>query len=172
MGQSVIASDTLVVRLSGCVRPAWLRVDRLLGEKGIPKDSAAGREQFAWLTEERRREDLGAEFKPVERGWCLGSEEFRQELLESALGQMGASHTGAERREAQEAKAKRMIREELKRMGWDTRTLRQVGKGDKRKVRLAARLRRETTMSLKWTGNGQLDLCLQPARRHAKSREV
>src|SRR5881394_1841012 len=28
-------------------RPGWLRVDRLLGEKGIPKDSEAGRQQFA-----------------------------------------------------------------------------------------------------------------------------
>src|SRR5438093_1503967 len=27
-------------------RPRWLRVDRLLGELGIPKDSEAGREQF------------------------------------------------------------------------------------------------------------------------------
>jgi len=28
-------------------RPSWLRVDRLLGEKGIPKDSEAGRREFA-----------------------------------------------------------------------------------------------------------------------------
>jgi hypothetical protein len=28
-------------------RPPWLRVDRLLGEHGIPKDSPAGRRQFA-----------------------------------------------------------------------------------------------------------------------------
>src|SRR6185503_4260780 len=27
-------------------RPCWLRVDRLLGEWGIPNDSAAGRQQF------------------------------------------------------------------------------------------------------------------------------
>ena len=35
-------------------RPGWLRVDRLLGEKGIPKDSEAGRSQFAILMEKRR----------------------------------------------------------------------------------------------------------------------
>ncbi len=34
-------------------RTAWLRVDRLLGEKGIPKDSAAGRKHFARLMERR-----------------------------------------------------------------------------------------------------------------------
>lgn len=29
-------------------QPAWLRTDRLLGEWGIPTDSAAGRQQFAF----------------------------------------------------------------------------------------------------------------------------
>jgi hypothetical protein len=52
-------------------RPAWLRVDRLLGEWGIPKDSAAGREVFAARLESRRREDLEEEFLAVESGWCL-----------------------------------------------------------------------------------------------------
>jgi len=134
-------------------RPAWLRVDRLLGEKGIARDSEAGRRQFARLTEERRREDLANEFKPVERGWCLGSEEFRRELLASADGRdrrVKATHYGAQRREGQEAKALRLLREEKARLGWDKADLRRAAKGDERKVRLAARLRKETTMSLKW----------------------
>ena len=131
-------------------RPAWLRVDRLLGEKSIPMDSAAGRRQFARLTEERRREDLAREFKPVERGWCLGGEEFRQELLAAAAGKLRATHYGAERREEQEANAVRLIREEMKRLGWNAAALRAARKGDEQKVRLAARLRKETTMSLKW----------------------
>jgi hypothetical protein len=130
--------------------PVWLRVERLLGEKGIPKASAAGRRHFARLTEQRRREDLAWEFKPVERGWCLGSEEFRQELLASASGRIRATHYGGERREEQEAKAGRLLREEMGRIGWDAAALRQAGKKDERKVRMAARLRKETTMSLKW----------------------
>ena len=40
-------------------RPAWLRVDRLLGEHGIPKDSVAGRREFALQTEQRRRQETG-----------------------------------------------------------------------------------------------------------------
>jgi putative transposase len=35
-------------------RPEWLRVDRLLGEWGIPQDSVAGRQQFALQMEARR----------------------------------------------------------------------------------------------------------------------
>ena len=36
------------------------------------------------------------------------------------------------------------------RLGWNKGALRGASKGDERKVRLAARLRKETTMSLKW----------------------
>jgi putative transposase len=95
-----------------------------------------------------RRALQGLEFKAVERGWCLGSEEFRRELL--ASGQIRATHYGAERREEQEAKARRLLREGLGDLGWNEEVLRQTGKGDERKVQLAARLRKETTMSLKW----------------------
>ena len=57
-------------------RPAWLRVDRLLGEKGIPRDSAAGRREFARLTEQRRRADLAEEFKPVEGAGAWAARSF------------------------------------------------------------------------------------------------
>lgn len=138
-------------------RPAWLRVDRLFGEKGIPKDSAAGREEFARLTEERRWADLTEEFKPVQRGWCLGSEAFREELLAAAGEHLEGTHYGAERQEAQEAKAHRLLREEMGRLGWNQGVLRKTSKGDERKVRIAARLRKETTMSLKWVAE-QLEM--------------
>jgi hypothetical protein len=50
-------------------RPAWLRVDRLLGEWGIPKDSPAGRQRLERRAlEERRRAEEGEEFKPIRRG--------------------------------------------------------------------------------------------------------
>ena len=133
----------------GHQRPGWLRVDRLLGEKGIPRDSAAGRREFARLTEQRRRADLAQEFKPVERGWCLGSEAFRQELL-AAVGSLHATHYGAERREVQTSQALELLRAERQRLGWDRAALRRASKGDERKVRLAVRIRQETAMSLKW----------------------
>src|ERR1044072_3597796 len=52
-------------------RPDWLRVGRLFGEMGIPRDSSAGRAQFERQMEERRKEDLGEEWKKIRRGWCL-----------------------------------------------------------------------------------------------------
>ena len=72
------------------------RVDRLLGERRIPHDSGAGQAEFERQMERRRGEELGPEFKPVERGWCLGREAFRAELLAATVERVGASHYGAE----------------------------------------------------------------------------
>src|SRR5438093_883099 len=53
-------------------RLPWLRVERLLGEHGIARDSAAGRREFERRMELRRSQEDGQEFKPLLRGWCLG----------------------------------------------------------------------------------------------------
>ena len=131
-------------------RPAWLRVDRLLGEKGIPKDSEAGRKQFALLTEKRRAEESAADYEQLRRDWVLGSDEFRRELLAAAQERVGPNHYGAERRETGVQKAERIVNEELQRLGWPEEGLRVQPKGHSAKVRMARRLRQETTMSLKW----------------------
>ncbi len=80
-------------------RPGWLRVDRLLGEKGIPQDSEAGRGQFAKLMESRRAQEAAADYETVRRDWIIGSEEFRQELLAAASEGIGPTHYGGQRRE-------------------------------------------------------------------------
>ena len=80
-------------------RPAWLRADRLLGESGIPKDSPAGRQRLERALEERRSAEEGEEFKPIRRGWCLGEEKFREELLKQMSERMGVEHYGEERAE-------------------------------------------------------------------------
>jgi putative transposase len=131
-------------------RPAWLRVDRQLGEWQIPKDSPAGRAEFERHMERRRQEDWGQEFKPVERGWCLGSETFRAELLAAAAERVGPSHYGTERQETSAAKAERMVRARLQALGWTEKALSQHSKGAKEKVKLARQLRAETTMTLSW----------------------
>jgi REP element-mobilizing transposase RayT len=131
-------------------RPSWLRVDRLLGEKGIPKDSEAGRKQLGLLMERRRVEESGAEYEQIRRDWMLGSEAFRQELRAAMVERLGPSHYGAQRQEAGLQKAERMVKEEMRRLGWVEDQLRARPKGHRSKVMIARRLRRETTMSLKW----------------------
>ncbi len=131
-------------------RPRWLRVDRVLGEKGIPRDSAAGRTEFARRMEQRRAEEQTTDYSELRRGWFIGREDFRRELLESRGHRVGSNHYGAERRETAEQKAQRIVVKELIRLGWQEAELAARAKSDPGKVELARRLRQETTMSLKW----------------------
>ena len=131
-------------------RVPWLRVDRLLGELGIPKDSAAGRRKFEQLVEKRRSEDHREEFARIRGGWCFGDQEFRKVLLEQMSERMGAEHFGSERRESQDDKAERIVREELRRLRWKEKDLQQRAKGDAGKVAIAMRLRRESIATFSW----------------------
>lgn len=131
-------------------RPSWLRVDRLLGERGIPKDSPAGRKELGRQMEQRRQAEDGSDYRSIRRGWCLGGEAFRQELLAAAAERVGANHYGSDRQESGEQKAQRIVLEEMQRLGWEEADLHRRRKGDKGKVMTARRLRQETTMSLKW----------------------
>ena len=86
----------------------------------------------------------------MRRGWCLGSESFKQQMLERLEGRTGTHHSGALRQESAEARASRIIAEELRRLGWQESDLEDRRKNDPGKLALAARLRRETTLPLKW----------------------
>jgi len=137
-------------------RVPWLRVDRLLGEMGIGQDTAAGRREFERRMEERRRREEPGDWQAIRRGWCLGDEPFRQQLLEQMSEPMGRQYYGGtERQESDEAKARRILAEELRRRQWGQEELAQRRKGDPEKVKMARRLRSETTMTLAWIA-GQL----------------
>jgi REP element-mobilizing transposase RayT len=131
-------------------RPAWLRVDRLLGEHGIPKDSPAGRRELEMRVEAQRASEDGGRFQTLRRGWCLGSDAFREELVGKMSERMGREHYGTERAETDEAKAARVVVEELKRRKWTEKTLRERPKGDPDKVKIAQRLRAETVLPVAW----------------------
>ncbi len=131
-------------------RAGWLRVGRLLGEMGIPKDSAAGRKEFERRMELRRWEDQPEQWKGMRRGWCLGGDAFRKELLAQMAELAGTSHYGEELRESAEEKAQRIVAEEMQRLGWKEDELRRQRKGHRLKVKIARRLRQETTMTLQW----------------------
>ena len=63
---------------------------------------------------------------------------------------VGAEHYGEQRHETAEAKAQGIVGEELRRLGWSEKRLQAERKGDVRELRMAARLQRETTMTLEW----------------------
>jgi hypothetical protein len=160
-------------------RWAWLRVDRLFGEMRIPKDSPAGRQQFEQMMEQRRgqAEERG-QWKAVRRGWCLGDQRFREELLAQMSGKTGEHQGGEEKQESAEQQAERMVLGELSRRRWAEDELKRRRKGDREKVKMAARLRRETTMTLKWIAE-RLSMgtwtnvanCLAKAKKNVKRRD-
>ncbi len=131
-------------------RPTWMRVNQVFGEMGIPKDSAAGRKHWQRLMEERRQNEDPATYAPIRRGWCLGEEEFRKELLAQVEERRGAEHYGSELRENAIEKAERLATDGLKQLGWREEDLTSRPKGDPAKLKLAIKLRAETTMSVQW----------------------
>jgi putative transposase len=135
-------------------RPAkrwpWLRVDRMLGEYHIPRDTAAGRRHLELALEQRRAAEAETDYRKLRRGWCLGTDDFRHELLAQMKERLGEEHYGAERQETMQAHAEELVRQELKRRRWDEVELNRRAKGDPQKVAIAVRLRAETAMTVKW----------------------
>ncbi len=125
-------------------------MDRLLGEHGLGGDSAEARQEFERRMEARRAEQTDdVQWEPVRRGWCLGGDGFRRELLDRMAGQLGEHHAGELRRESAQAKAERIIAEELDRLGWTRAELEKRHRSAPEKVAMAARLRRETTLTIR-----------------------
>ena len=121
-----------------------------MGEVGIQRDDAAGRKRFAEVMEERRGKDKPGEWKAVRRGWFLGGVSLKEQLLELMSDGMREHHGGEEKRETDEQKAERLVLEELEKRGWAEQDLEKHRKTDAVKVKIAARLRRETVMRLDW----------------------
>jgi hypothetical protein len=131
-------------------RPAWLRVDRLLGEYRIPQDSAAGRRHLAAQMEQRRASEDGNEYKAIRRGWFLGNDVLKQELLGQMAERKGPEHYGEERRESELEQAERLITAGLHKAGWVEADLARQRKGHPVKVRLAQQLRAQTMLTVGW----------------------
>lgn len=132
------------------------------------EDSAAGRREFAGAMQARLLAEDGENH--LARGaWFVGGEEFRRELLKQMEERAGPNYYGGEIREMSEAKAERLVSEELKRLGWREKDLKERPKGDAAKVRLARSLREQTTVTLanslagtRKTMNEQPRLCHWP----------
>ena len=131
-------------------RPDWVRVDRLLGEHGLRHDTPTARQEFERRMEAARLGPGDEEgLKALRPGWLVGSEGFRKQMLEQIEDKIGARHSGELRQGTAEAKAERIVAEELRRLKWLESDLAFRRKSDPAKLGIAARLRRETTLSIK-----------------------
>ena len=130
-------------------RPQWLRVDRLLGEHGIARDTAEGRREFERRMETRRaQEGDPQQWKGMRRGWCVGSARFKELLLQRLHGKPGTGQAGEIGRQANQARAEAIIAAGLRKRGWKEAELSRGAKVGPGKLALAARLRRETTLTI------------------------
>jgi REP element-mobilizing transposase RayT len=75
---------------------------------------------------------------------------LKKELLRQMKERLGPEHYGTARQETGEARAEGIVARELKRRRWREDDLGRRAKRDAGKVALAARLRAETTVTVKW----------------------
>jgi len=83
-------------------------------------------------------------------GLVFGDKAFRQELGEPKTERIGTEHYGAERLETAVENAGRSLGAELKARRWKEADLSKRAKGDLGKVQIAARLREESLVTVKW----------------------
>ena len=130
------------------LRPPWLRVDRLLGEHGLEKDTAAVRREFERRMKQARLEP--GEQELMRRGWKIGAEDFRAWLADKLARRGRKGERASERRETDAALAERMVREALAKAHWREIDLATQPKGHHVKVKIARQLRGQTPMSRQW----------------------
>jgi hypothetical protein len=122
-----------------------------MDEHGLGSQSARSRREFSRRMESLRQEANGPQqLQPIRGGWKLGGEDFLDWILDKIEVPTKEGHPSRERDETEQAKALRMVQEELKRRGWTRAELKRRRKGDEAKVALARRLREETAVSLRW----------------------
>ena len=130
------------------LRPPWLRVDRLLGEHGLKKDTARSRREFERRMKVARLEP-GQE-ESMRRGWKLGAEDFRDWLADKLARRGRKGERARERSETDTALAERMVVEALAKVRWREMDLAIQPKGHRVKIKIAQQLRRQTPMSRQW----------------------
>lgn len=135
-------------------RPTALTAERVVCGWG-DSDNARGRQRYRDTLEQRARDertdptiDEGM-LKSIRRGWFLGSEEFRQELLEKFDSfSSSASPSDKKIRRHDEAEAERLIRTGMETLG--IRDLAGLAKGSSVKIALATFVKNQTVVTNLW----------------------
>jgi len=150
------SSYPLYVRAGG--RPPWFEPRTVLAELGLA-DTAPDRRRYAQRMRERAVEALQSanltELAALRRGWCLGSESFREKML-ALLDGAGVSLRrrrpvdGAVRHAHDEARAQQLLKIGLEFFELDTARLGQLPKGDPRKLAIARVIREQTAVPNLW----------------------
>ncbi len=133
-------------------RPKWLEVSRLLGTYSF-KDNALGRESYLKYLEAKGAE-TGKSYSELERGWCLGDGDFRQQLLDKAERALSSikreSVSGSAIKEHDENEASKLLKEGVLKLGLGHADFAKMPKSAVEKKALAAWLGKNTLASGVW----------------------
>lgn len=147
--------------LRSAMRPSYLFVQRTLGNFGW-SDDRSGRERYRRYIQKRVQEIAGSEtprnvderWEKIRRGWCLGGEEFRNQMIKALDGVMDGkrreSFTGEEIRKHDVVEAGRLAEVGLERLGLLSADLTALKKSDPRKKAVAWLIRKRTSVRNEW----------------------
>lgn len=139
-------------------------VERVLDELGVADDTR-GRAHYrdylervcADLTKKGPRTELEEAWRPIRRGWYLGSEQFRdrvQRLVDTAMGgHAPGSYSGSAAKAHNQAVAEELLASGLKALGMTRSDLGDLKKLDGRKRVLAWWVRGQTMVSNAWVAD-------------------
>ena len=142
-------------------RPDWLCVQRVMGELGL-QDSRSGRRRFAKHMESRvqgiRQADKPWEaddqWRQIRRGWHLGGETFKSEMLERISGVLardtGTPFGGDAIQAHDEHRAELLLKDGLAKLKIEDSALADLPGCSPEKYALAWLLRRKTSVKVDW----------------------
>lgn len=142
--------------------PKWLRRERVFASMELPDERAGSRRRYrAWMAE-RAREVLERnataeeteEWRDLRRGWYLGSDSFRDRLMDRAgdaiAGRKRASYRAEGLRGHDEKQAARLLTEGLEQLGLTPAAVRSLKQNDVRKQALAWLVKTQTIVEDEW----------------------
>lgn len=142
-------------------RPSWLAVDRTLGSLRL-SDDLSGKVHYRQIMQKRVLElsenetpwNVDERWAKIRRGWCLGGDEFREEmvkLLDTVLdGKRRDSFAGTEVRKHDVMEARKLLEEGMELVGLCPEVLAELKKSDPRKMAVAWLIRRNTAVRNEW----------------------
>ena len=142
-------------------RPAWLGVERVLGNVDL-RDDPEGRKRYGEYLEGRvaqlrtaaGKRAFREQWAPIRHGWYVGGEDFGEALLEKLKDRVRdydrRSYGGEAIRRHDEREAEALIRTGMRKLRLTEQDLQKLPKGHAQKCALADLAHSHTTVSHKW----------------------
>lgn len=159
--------------------PKWLRRGRVFASAELPDEGTASRRRYrAWMArrtheilELEEAQEQKEEWRALQRGWYVGSESFRDRLMDRADGLVAGRKRESYRSEGlrvhDEREAGRLLAESLVRLDLTEKAAASLKQTDPRKQALAWLIKSRTLMSDEWLASR-----LQMGHRSNISRAV